>query len=111
MKFVLLYYYDPTKAGPTEAEVSQWIAFDQETKDANVFVYEAGFHPATTAQTISVRDDQVATEQGAVTSSGDVLAGFYIVDTTDAQAALDWAQRIPTAKYGKVEVRPIVDFS
>jgi hypothetical protein len=52
--------------------------FDTVVKAAGRYVYEAGFHPATTAQTIAIRNDDVTTEKGGVVSAGDVLAGCYI---------------------------------
>ena len=111
MRYTLLYHYDPIEAGPGEDEVPQWLAFDEQVRQAGAFVYEAGFHPAEQARTVSVRDEQVATDPGAVVgASGEVLAGFYVVDVPDEQAAREWAERIPTAAYGKVEVRPVVEF-
>ncbi|MCU0463063.1 MAG: YciI family protein [Anaerolineae bacterium] len=110
MKFALLYYYDPTQAGPTEEEVADWMRFDQSVRDGGAFVYEAGFHPGNTAQRVSVRTGSAVNENGAFVSDGNVLAGLYVVDVTDATVAAEWAQRIPTARYGMVEVRPIVEF-
>jgi hypothetical protein len=111
VKFALLYYHNPATDGPSEGEVAEWMDLDARVKDAGVDVYEAGFHPATTAKTVSVRDGRVTTDDGGVASVGDVLAGLYVLDVPDVNAALDWAQRIPTARYGKVEIRPIVEFS
>ncbi len=51
------------------------------------------------------------TEGGGVAKPGDdVVAGLYVVDVADTDEAVEWAKRIPTATYGKVEVRPIVEF-
>lgn len=41
--------------------------------------------------------------------AGDVVAGMYVIDVSDLDAATVWAGRVPTARYGTVEVRPIVD--
>ena len=98
MKYALLYYYDPAQTGPDEGEVPVWLDFDTAVKEAGLYVYEAGFHPATTARTVFVGHDEVTTENGAVVSAGDVLAGFYILDVGDIEAATEWAQRLPTAK-------------
>jgi hypothetical protein len=66
MKFALLYYfYDPAQAGPTEGELSDWLALDAQINEAGAHVYGAGFHPESTARTVSVRDGQASTE-GAV---------------------------------------------
>ena len=110
MQFALLYQYDPAEAAPSAGEVQDWMDFDQAVKDAGVHVYEAGFQPVTNAQTVRVRDGAATVENGGVAASGPVIAGFWIVDVTDAAAAAEWAQRIPTAAYGAVEVRPVVEF-
>ena len=56
------------------------------------------------------REGGASTENGGAAKSGDVVAGLYVVDVADADEAAEWAKRIPTATYGKVEVRPIVEF-
>ncbi len=110
MKGALFYAYDPTQAGPTQEELAAWLAFDQAVKDAGAFVYEAGLHPASTAHTVRVRDGQVATAPEALASDGTVLAGFYVLDVATMNDAVQWAQQLPTATYGRVEVRPIVEY-
>ena len=110
MQLALCYYYDPATDGPTEGEIPEWMDFAAKVKDAGVLVYEVGFHSAETAKTLSARDGRVTTEDGGVAKSGDVLAGLVVVDVPDVDAALDWAQRIPTARYGKIEVRPVVEW-
>jgi hypothetical protein len=55
VKFALLYYYDPATDSPSEGEVAEWLDLDAKVKDAGVYVYEAGFHPATTAKAVSRR--------------------------------------------------------
>jgi len=42
--------------------------------------------------------------------SGEIVAGLYVIDVADVNEALEWAKRIPMATYGKVEVRPVVEF-
>jgi hypothetical protein len=110
VKFALCYYYDPDTDGPTEGEIPEWMDLDAKVKDAGVYVYAEGFHSAETAKTVSARGGRVTTEDGGVAKSGDVLAGLVVVDVPDVDAAIDWAQQIPTARYGKVEVRPVVEW-
>jgi hypothetical protein len=107
MKYALLYSYDPTSTGPSEEEYPDWIAFDQKVKDADAFVYEAGFHDSSAAKTISTRAGATNTTSGPV--AGTVIAGFYVVEVASEEEAITWAQQIPTAKYGAIEVRQIVE--
>ena len=64
MKVALLYFYDPAQAGPAEGVVGDWLAPDAQIKEASAHVYGAGFHPESTARTVSVRDGQASTGGG-----------------------------------------------
>jgi hypothetical protein len=110
VKYALLFSYDPSEIEPEEAEIPEWMAFDQAVRDAGVLVHEAGLWPASTARTVRVRDGRAETSDGGVTTSGPVLAGYYVLDVADADVATEWAQRVPTVTYGAVEVRPVVEF-
>ncbi|MEU5846557.1 YciI family protein [Saccharopolyspora shandongensis] len=110
MKFALLYQYDPTKTGPTDGEIDDWLALDKQIRDAGIFVYEAGFHPAEAARTVTVRDDAAATTDGIEHRTGEYLAGLYVIEVADLDAATKWAEQIPTGRYGSVEVRQVVEY-
>jgi len=94
MTSALLYGCDPATASPSEGEVSDWIAFDQAVKDAGVFVHEAGLQPVSTARTVSVRDGEVVTEDGRL-AAFEVIAGYFLLDVADAEAAADWGPADP----------------
>jgi hypothetical protein len=73
-------------------------------------VYEPGFHSGEHGRTVTVRDGEVSVSVGPATSR-DGVAGAWILDVPDADAAVEWAQKIPTASYHKVEVRPVVEYA
>jgi hypothetical protein len=103
--------YDPAERSPTKGEVSDWLAFEEAAKQAGVYVFEAGLQSSKRARTISRRGGESATEDGPIVgSNGEVVAGFWVLDVEDSDAAVEWARRLPTASYGKVEVRPVVEF-
>ncbi|NEW49593.1 YciI family protein [Nocardia cyriacigeorgica] len=99
--------YNPAEVEQADAEVQEWIAFDGEVREAGIFVHEAGLHPGHDARTVTVRDGEVAVDKGV---TGNVGAGFYVLDVPDVDTAIHWAHRIPTARYGHVEVRQVVEF-
>lgn len=110
MKFVLLYQYDPTETGPSEAEIGDgWPTTRRSATPASSF-HEAGFHATDTGRTVSFRDGSAEVTDGGVERSGDIRAGLYVVDVADLDTATRWAERIPTARYGTVEVRPVVEY-
>ena len=110
MKFALLYQYDPAQTGPADNEVPDWLEFDKQVRDAGAFVYEAGFHPADAARRVAVRDGVSAVE-GVSGRPGEVIAGLYVVEVADLEAATALAAQLPTARYGAVEVREVVDYA
>ncbi|WP_419997044.1 YciI family protein [Streptomyces boninensis] len=110
MKFALVYAYDPVQAGPGHGEIDEWLELDAALKSAGNLVHESGFHPASEARTLTVRDGQAQVRAGAVIGAGTTVAGYIEVEVTDEAAALAWAERVPTARYGHVEVRRIVEY-
>ncbi|SEH03962.1 Uncharacterized conserved protein [Nonomuraea solani] len=108
-KYALVFQYDPAVTGPSEGEIADWLACDKEVREAGVFVYEAGFHEPGTARTVSVRDGATIVDDDVADPAG-VVAGLYVVDVADINAATAWAAKIPTARYGSVDVRPIVEY-
>ncbi|MFE3068092.1 YciI family protein [Streptomyces sp. NPDC059247] len=106
MQYALVYSYDPAETGPGgDAEVGEWIALDDELTAAGIKVHEAGFHPGAHGKTVTVRDGGATVTDGV--AAGSVVAGYFILDVPDEQTAVSWAQRIPSARYGRVEVRQV----
>lgn len=64
--------------------------------------------PTSTATTVRVRDGETLTTDGPFAETKEALGGYYLVEAADLDAAIAWAAKIPTAKYGSIEVRPIM---
>jgi hypothetical protein len=109
VKYALVYFFDPSEAGPTEREYQEWVEFEQSAKGAGQLVHGAGLHPSSQAKSVSIRDGETAVEDGA--PAGEAVAGYYVVEVPDEDAATSWAQRVPTARYGRVEVRQITEMA
>ena len=69
----------------------------------------------TTATTVHVtggaKGGEVVTTDGPFAETKEVLGGFYLLDCADLDEAIHWASQIPGAWHGRVEVRPVIDFS
>lgn len=113
MKFFLFPMIDEAQwAGLPPDEMQKRMAtygvFAGELKASGAFVN--AFRPQPSAQAKTVRVNaagQVQVDAGPNTPSPEQLAGVYIIDVADMDAALAWAARCPAAQYGLVEVRPI----
>ena len=64
-----------------------------------------------TATTVRIRDDETLVSDGPFAETKESLGGFFLVDAESLDEAIEWAARIPAARTGTVEVRPVVDHS
>jgi hypothetical protein len=69
----------------------------------------AELQPATTATTVRVQNGDTLTTDGPFSESKEILGGYFLFEADDLDAAIDVAARIPAARHGAVEVRPVVE--
>lgn len=70
----------------------------------------AALYPTTTATSVRVPGGEVVTSDGPFAETKEVLTGFYVLECADLDDAVQWAAKIPAARAGTVEVRPVIDF-
>lgn len=92
------------------AYMQAYAAFSQQVHDAGKFVAGEALEAIATATTVTQENGKVEIMDGPFAETKEQLGGFYILDCTDLDEALAFAAQIPTAKYGRVEVRPIMTF-
>ncbi len=114
MQFLLLIYDQEsrwTKLGPAEqgAEYQEFGAFGQEF--AKAIKGGNALQPVATAKTVRVRDGKQTVTDGPFAETKEQLGGYYLVEAKDADEAAKIAAKIPWAKHGSIEVRPIMTFS
>jgi hypothetical protein len=113
----------PLYAALTYTEDLDWTAPEQaeQTKEYAEFGQQAAavirggnaLYPTSTATTVVVRGGKggdVVTSDGPYAETKEVLAGFYLLECADLDEAVRWAQQIPAAWRGAVEVRPVIQF-
>src|ERR687883_1401555 len=82
--------------------------FGEAAGKAGVLLGGDGLQPVATATTVRVRDGERLLTDGPYTETKEQLGGFYMLECKDLDEALAWAARIPEAKTGAVEVRPVM---
>ncbi len=87
-----------------------YFAFTNEVRDAGVMVAGDALQPTATATTITVRDGKSQITDGPFAETKEQLGGYYLLDCKDLDEALSYAAKIPSAAYGRIEVRPIMVF-
>jgi hypothetical protein len=114
MKYLLLIYTpEPTERPPDDviAEVmNAYNAFTDHVRQRGAYLAGEALQPTVTATTVRVRNGETLTTDGPFAETKEALGGFYMVEAADLDEAIDFAARIPGAKDGSIEVRPIVDF-
>jgi hypothetical protein len=111
MQYLLLLFDNETRwsQGYSDAELAEYRALSKEFAPA-----VKGGHalqPTSAASTIRVRGGKPATVDGPFAETKEQLAGYYLVETGSRDEALAFAAKIPCARFGCVEVRPIMTFS
>jgi hypothetical protein len=112
MQYLLLIYRNEAEvAKMTEAQgkdmTAEFGAFTQSIVQSGHFKGGDRLHPTSMATTVRVRDGKTLTTDGPFAETHEQLAGYYMIEAKDLDTALAIAARIPTARMGSVEVRPI----
>jgi len=115
MQYMLLIYGPEPTAAPSpeamQAEINEYNVFSEEARSRKLMVSGEALHPVATATTVRVREGKTMTTDGPFAETKEVLGGFYILNCKDLDEAIEMAAKIPGAKYGAIEVRPVVDWS
>ena len=113
MKFMLLIYADEGVLTDDYREKcyveSAQLARDLHTNGQ--FVSASPLHPVATATSVRVRDGKRVVTDGPFAETREQLGGFYLIEAKDLDEAIGIAARIPPAKLGTVEIRPVMEIS
>ena len=116
MRYACLIYDDEKKLGgmsksDADTFMSEYFQFTEDIKQSGQYVAGEALHPINSATSLRIRSGKLSTTDGPFAETREQLGGFYLIDARDLNEAIQIASRIPSAKTGTVEVRPVVDFS
>lgn len=116
MKYLLAIYWNEKlweTLPPSEAQatIGEYRAFTESVASNGTMLAGEALHPTNTATTVRIRDGKRLTNDGPFAETKDQLGGFYLIEAANVDEAIAIAARIPGARTGCVEVRPVVDFS
>ena len=113
MRYLLL-IYGPERPVDVEippeemkAEMDAYTAFSTEVRERRVFQGGEALEPTQTATTVRVRDNDTLVTDGPFAETKEQLGGYYLLDCRDLDEAIELAAKIPGAKRGSIEIRPI----
>jgi hypothetical protein len=112
MQYLLMIYQNEADYAKIDAATSQKIlaeysAFTQGIIQSGNFKAGDRLQPISTATTVRVREGKTLTTDGPFAETREQLGGYYLVEAKDLDTALAIAAKIPGARYGSIEVRPI----
>ena len=113
MKYMLLVYMD--EQAMTEAERQHcYVESAQLTQDLNAkgqYLSASPLQSVVTATSVRVRDGKPIVTDGPFAETREQLGGFYIIEASDLDEAIAIAERIPPARLGTIEIRPVMEIA
>ena len=94
-----------------DSMMAEYGSFTQDIQKSGHMLGGNALQPANTATTVRVRNGKVSTTDGPFAETKEQLGGYYLIEATDLNDAIQVSARIPGAKTGSIEVRPIMVFS
>jgi hypothetical protein len=116
MKYLCLIYDEEKRMAAmakTEADAfhGEYSAFTEEIRQNGQLLGGNALQPVHTATTVRVRNGRMSTTDGPFAETKEQLGGYYLIEARDLNDAIQVASRIPSARLGSIEVRPIVEYS
>jgi len=112
MKYMLLIYLDE-KGALTDVERDKCYAdsaqYAQELHSKGQFLGASPLHPTSTATSIRMREGKSLVTDGPYAETREQLGGYFVIDAKNLDEAINIASKVPAAKWGTVEIRPILE--
>jgi hypothetical protein len=108
MKYLLLMYAIESEMPASTPDIFQdWAAYMKEANAAGVMLSNGGVAPDHSATTVRVREGKSLITDGPFAETHEHLGGYSLLECENLDEAIRWAEKIPTAKYGAIEIRPL----
>ena len=113
MKYMLLVYLDERAMDQAEREhcYVESAQLAQDLNSSGQYLDASPLHPVSTATSVRVRDGKRLVTDGPFAETREQLGGYYLIEANDLDEAIRIAERIPPARFGTVEIRPVMEIS
>jgi hypothetical protein len=108
---MLLVYFDEQSLSETEREhcYVESAELAQQINSSGQYLDASPLHPTSTATSVRVRDGKRFVTDGPFAETREQLGGYYLINARDLDEAIGIAERIPIARLGTVEIRPVIE--
>jgi hypothetical protein len=113
-QYMLLLYapeVDEAEQAERERELPLWQELTESLQEAGLLVTSGRLHTVPSATTVRVRGGDAEITDGPFAVTKEILGGYFLLECRDLDEALRQAARVPLARYGSVEVRPVMEMS
>jgi len=113
MKYMMLVYLDEQALSKSERQKC-YVESAKLARDLNAsgnYLAASPLHPIATATSVRVRDGKRMVTDGPFAETREQLGGYYIIEAKDLDEAMSIAERVPVARVGTIEIRPILEIS
>ncbi len=113
MQYMLLMYFDEHALSETERQACyvESTQLAHEIKSSGQYLAANPLHPTSMATSVRVRDGKRFVTDGPFAETREQLGGYFLIDAKDLDAAIGIAARIPMARKGTVEIRPVIEIA
>jgi hypothetical protein len=113
MRYMLLVYFEEQALGETERQECylESIQLAREIHSRGQYLDAAPLHPTATATSVRVREGKQLVTDGPFAETREQLGGYYLINANNLDEALGIAARIPMARKGTVEIRPVIEIA
>ena len=113
MKYMLLVYLTEDAMSDSEREhcYVESAQLAQDLSASGKYLAASPLHPVSTATSVRVRDGKRLVTDGPFAETREHLGGYYLIDARDLDDAMSIAERIPVAKVGTIEIRPVLEIT
>lgn len=111
MKYMLLVYLDEEALSDDEREhcYVESAQLTQRLNSSGKYLDASPLHPIATATSVRVRNGQRLITDGPFAETREQLGGYYLIEATDLDEAITIAEQIPPARFGTIEIRPVME--
>jgi hypothetical protein len=115
MQYMLLIYTDDAEQELDEAGLralyQEYFQLSDDLRSQQKLISSEELAPVTTATTVQVRNGDTLVTDGPFAETKETLGGYYLIEADSLDEAIEWAVRIPSARQGTIEIRPVHDNS
>jgi hypothetical protein len=111
MKYMMLVYLDEQAMTESEREhcYAESAQLTQQLNSSGQYLAASPLHPVSTATSVRIRGGKRLVTDGPFAETREQLGGYYLVDAKDLDEAIRIAERIPPARFGTIEIRPVME--